>query len=65
MQPHQQRVVDETTELNEKLTKLRSFFNNPIFRDLDQLEKERLSRQETVMTEYAKILSERIDAFPK
>jgi len=67
MQPHQQRVVDEKAELDEKLTKLRAFMpddeSNKIFMGLPQDEKVRLIRQEAVMSEYSEILGERIAAF--
>lgn len=64
MQPHQQRVIDEKTELDAKLEKLRPFFSNPVFAGLPQEEQDRLSQQETVMTKYSAILGERIAAFP-
>ena len=63
MLPHQQRVVDEKRELDEKLAKLSSFVCTPIFASLDCRESERLQRQHDVMTEYSTILGERIAAF--
>lgn len=63
MQPHQQRVVDEKNELNEKLDKLKAFFENPIFKGLSADEQGRLARQFDVMAEYSSILSQRIAAF--
>lgn len=63
MQPHQQRVVDEKTELDEKLEKLSAFFGNPIFTSLPDVEQNRLNRQKVVMKEYSDILGERIAAF--
>ncbi len=64
LQPHQQRVVDEKTELDDKLTKLKAFIDgNPIFAGLPDDEKERLVRQHSCMTEYSEILGERIAAF--
>lgn len=64
MQPHQQRVVDERTELDEKLAKLKAFIGGEVFNNLDQAEKERLDQQAAVMAEYSRILGERIAAFP-
>jgi hypothetical protein len=64
MQPHQQRVVDERTELDEKLTKLTQFIaESPIFAGLDDREKSRLIAQKAHMEGYSDILGERIAAF--
>ena len=63
MAPHQQRVVDEKNELDEKLTKLEAFFSNPLWATLPSDEQARLSRQSEVMREYSDILGERIAAF--
>ena len=63
MAPHQQRVVDEKAELDEKLTKLVAFFGNPLWATLPSDERARLSRQSEVMREYSEILGERIAAF--
>ena len=65
MQPHQQRVVDEKKELDEKLDKLKAFIEtNPTFKSLLADERGRLGRQFDVMAEYSSILSQRIAAFP-
>ena len=46
MQPHQQRVVDEKTELDKKAKALSEFIgNNPIFETLEPAEQERLKEQ--------------------
>ena len=64
MQPHQQRVVDEKTELDEKLAKLGEFIeSSPIFAGLPDGERKRLVRQKSCMGEYSEILGERIAAF--
>jgi hypothetical protein len=64
MQPHQQRVVDEKKELDEKLDKLKSFIEtSQIFSGLPSDERKRLGRQFDVMAEYSSILSQRILAF--
>lgn len=63
IQPHQQRVIEEKLELDERRTKLNNFFDNSIFKDLSLGEQERLKHQAEVMTEYSSILAERIEAF--
>lgn len=64
MQPHQQRVIDEKTELDDKRDKLSAFIDgNAIFANLDDLEQGRLTRQLECMNEYSGILGERIAAF--
>ncbi|MBB2928375.1 crAss001_48 related protein [Paraburkholderia silvatlantica] len=61
--PHQQRVIDEKTELDEKLTKLSAFVGTPIFSGLAEEERERLAAQARAMGEYSRILGDRIAAF--
>ena len=69
MQPHQQRVVDEKTELDAKLEKLKAFIGNSglnpsaIFEGLPPAERSRLVRQASIMEEYSDILRERIAQF--
>ncbi len=63
LQPHQQRVVTEKAELDEKLTKLTAFFNTEMFANLDDAEIERLQRQADIMGEYSDVLGERVAAF--
>lgn len=63
MLPHQQRVVDEKTELDDKLTKLTAFFSNSIFLNLDSAEQVRLQTQAKHMQGYSDVLGERIVAF--
>lgn len=63
MQPHQQRVVDEKADLDDKRAKLLAFFNTDLFRGLDQAEKDRLRTQHGIMGVYADILNQRIAAF--
>lgn len=61
--PHQQRVLDEKRELDDRLQKLVAFFSNPIFHGLPESEQIRLERQAVAMRTYSEILSERIAAF--
>lgn len=61
--PHQQRVLDERTELDAKLSKLNGFFGTSIYTCLPEEERERLAAQARVMGEYSSILGDRIAAF--
>lgn len=63
MQPHQQRVVDEKKELDDKLTRLQAFFKTSTFDELDDAERSRLVHQAAIMGEYSTVLGERIAAF--
>jgi hypothetical protein len=65
MAPHQQRVVDEKAELDERANKLSEFIGtNPVFRSLDPAEQERMKEQCEIMWQYSEILGKRIAAFP-
>lgn len=61
--PHQQRVIDEKRELDEKRLKLASFFSTPTYLNLDIMERSRLTKQGHAMSVYSDILGERIAAF--
>ena len=61
--PHQERVVTEKKELDEKLSKLNSFFESKTFATLDPAECDRLRSQASVMQEYSDILGARIESF--
>lgn len=61
--PHQQRVLDEKRELDDRLQKLVAFFSTPIFHGLPESEQIRLERQAVAMRTYSEILGERIAAF--
>ena len=63
--PHQQRVVQEKIELDEKLTKLSDFISSPNFTEIvgDTEEIARLVCQEEIMKDYSEILAERIASF--
>ena len=62
-QPHQQRVVDEKTELDDRRSKLAAFLYTGTFEALDAAERERLEKQLRLMTSYSDVLAERIKAF--
>ena len=64
MKPHQQRVVDEKTELDKKANALSLFIGvNPIFGGIDPDEQDRLREQCEIMWQYSEILGKRIAAF--
>ena len=64
MAPHQERVVVEKSELDEKIEKLTNFLDTrPV--PIDEAEADRLQRQLDCMRAYSGILQERIDAFGK
>ena len=63
--PHQQRVVDEKRDLDEKLQKLTAFISSESATTIvqDAEERGRLVRQEGLMKDYSAVLGERIAAF--
>lgn len=63
MQPHQERVVQEVKDLDEKISKLEPFLKGDIFKTLVEAEQERLKSQLDHMKAYSGILHERIEAF--
>lgn len=63
MEPFQQRVIEEKKELDQKLLRLRKFFEGQNFQSVDPNEQARMLRQEVIMTDYSSILEERINAF--
>ncbi len=63
---YQHRVFVERAELDDRLMKLHAFIGtNPMFGNLPPDEQQRLRIQRDVMTEYCRVLSERIAAFPQ
>jgi len=64
MQPHEERVVEEKRELDEKLAKLSEFGEGDVFAGLPADEQGRLNRQHSIMEDYSTVLGERIAAFP-
>ena len=63
LQPHQQRVITEKADLDEKLVKLIAFFQTPVFADLSEAERSRMRNQARFMDGYSAVLGERIAAF--
>lgn len=63
MLPHQQRVLDEKAELDERLKKLSAFVITDAFNRLDSTDRELLLEQEDAMTTYSDVLTRRIKNF--
>ncbi|MFZ6773044.1 crAss001_48 related protein [Undibacterium sp. SXout7W] len=64
LQPHQQRVAAEYSQLWDRVAKLNSFIlTSPHFPALPEAEQARLERQRQCMSDYAAVLLERISAF--
>lgn len=61
--PHQQRVLDEKAELDERRGKLTAFYSTPTFHGLPESEQSRLLSQGAAMRSYSEILGERIANF--
>jgi hypothetical protein len=65
MQPHEERVVSEKKELDEKLSKLKEFCfgGGKIFSTLHPTDRDLLEDQYTAMDQYSQILGKRIARF--
>jgi hypothetical protein len=63
LQPHEVRVVEERTELLEKITKLHAFMASKFYQTLAPLQHTYFERQEKAMIEYCEVLLERINSF--
>jgi len=63
MEPYQERVVEEKTELDVKIEKLHRFMMTSGFDKLSELERDRLVRQHIAMSQYSGVLGERINGF--
>jgi len=61
--PHQQRVVDEKAELDDRLEKLCLFSNGRTFAGLPIAEQERMNTQRHLMCALSAVLGARIAAF--
>ena len=62
--PHQQRVIDEAQELNEKLVKLMDFINkSDIYKSLSIDDARLLNEQYYYMQNYFRVLNTRISRF--
>ncbi len=66
MKPHEERVVVEKRELDEKIAKLKAFCFDPgnvVFRVLPFEDQRLLEAQFAVMRKYSDILGKRVDRF--
>ena len=63
MEAYQNRVVDELNELKVKLIALRSFNDDSSRSTMSIRNKKLMLEQERHMTNYAHVLSDRIDSF--
>lgn len=64
MEAHQQRVVDECGQLNDRLEKLCVFIeDNPLFKTLNHVDQRLLLDQRQAMTVYFYTLRLRIERF--
>jgi len=63
MQPHQQRVIDEKKELDEKREKLIEFMHGDVYATLDAIDQGLLMVQLVAMNNYSEVLGRRIDLF--
>ena len=63
--PHQQRVIEEKLELDEKIQKLTAFIYSEKFVSIvsDDDERLRLLQQDEVMRHYSRVLCNRIASF--
>lgn len=57
---YQQRVVDERSQLEDKIEKLGAFMRSPIFSNLSADEQRLMSEQYEVMTRYGLVLTKRL-----
>lgn len=61
--PHQQRVIEEKRELDERLAKLLAFFDTKTYNDLQTEDRLLLIAQHTHMTALTMTLAARISRF--
>ncbi len=63
MQPHQERVLQEKAELDERLAKLTAFLETDTYHALPDEDKELLRLQWALMCDLSDILAKRIARF--
>lgn len=63
MQPYQKRVFEEKEQLDNRIAKLHAFVNGEAFAPVPKADKDLLAKQLRIMTEYSKVLDERIAGF--
>lgn len=62
-QPHEQRVIAEKADLDDKVSRLHAFTTSTIFAVLDKEDQRLLRSQLLVMGGYSEILRKRIERF--
>lgn len=63
MEEFQQRVVDEKAELDDKRSRLEPFLSSNRFQTLPAEERDRMTEQAKIMSDYSDVLRRRIAAF--
>jgi hypothetical protein len=63
LEAHQERVLEERTQLNDRLLKLDSFLYTEKFNCLSMDDQDLLVQQQRIMTEYLDVLDQRIANF--
>lgn len=63
LQPHQERVLEEKRELDEKIYKLTVFMASGRVTQVSLAEARRMHKQLQIMLDYSRVLQERINAF--
>lgn len=63
MLAHEERVVVEQNELNDKISKLSEFIKSDFFSTLDTENKNLLTEQLEIMQKYSDVLIKRINLF--
>ncbi len=65
MQPWQSRVIDEKSELDGRISRLRDYLEGEMFRSLDPLDQDLMRRQLGYMEAYSLTLRQRIKNFER
>ena len=63
--PHQERVIFEREELEDKIVKLSNFLNSNTYKELTEDEQLLLTEQLPIMKDYSDVLFKRIKLFMK
>jgi hypothetical protein len=63
MQPHQERVLAEKADLDDKAAKLLKFIDGDVYDTLPETDRELLEQQYLIMASYSAILGKRIARF--
>lgn len=63
MQPHEQRVVTERDQLQEKIVKLENFIEGPVFEAMEYVDRKFMRIQMMAMMTYCEALNSRIGRF--